>query len=133
MESNLWDLAKVVCDPSKGPRDIGIVQLGLEQEQIDESTDGDHHAYVYNILLITCKYICEILFGFQDLRQLSHEQYEKLKSYFVALEYTIDVTANMSDSTPWELLEQGVELRSIEIAFRKLVSGVDYFPQISTI
>lgn len=127
MESNLYDLANLVCDPTVGPRDIGSIKLGLESEQVQDTTNGDQYAYIYNILLITSKYICEILFGFQDLSLLSLDQFNKLKSYFVALEYTIDVTANKTTSTPWELVKD-TPLNSIEIAFRKLVPGVDYFP-----
>jgi hypothetical protein len=115
MDSNLKELAEMVCEG--GPREIGTIQLELESQT---------HDYVYNILLLTCKYMCEILFGYQDLTKMSREDYTKLNKYFVALDYTIKVTANHTVSLPWDLIENNETLNSIELAFKKLTRGVDY-------
>ena len=113
--NNLKELAEIVC--KGGPKEIGSIQLGLE---------SNDYNYIYNVLLITLKYMCEILYGYQDLTKISRDNYTKLNEYFLALDYNITVTANKTVDSPWELVDNNIELKSVEIQFKKLIRGVDY-------
>jgi hypothetical protein len=112
---NLNELAEMVC--RGGAKGVGTIQLELESHT---------HAYVYNVLLITSKYICEILFGYQDLTRMTRYQFEKLREYVLSLDYKITVTANKGSKTPWDLIDNKETVDSVEIEFKKLTKGIDY-------
>jgi len=117
-ECNLDQLAELVFKHGKKPR--ASIELGIEQEQVNQVTGGDFDKYMYTILVQLFKFGSQMLYNIENILTLSKAQVENISEYFYAINYSIYVTANQTDQEPWDLLRGGIELTSVEIHFRKL-------------
>ena len=117
-ECNLEQLAELVFKHGKKTR--GSIELGIEQEQVNEITNGDFDKYMYTILIELLKHGVKIIYHTDNILTLTKQQVDNLSEYFYAINYSIYVTANQSTQEPWTLLEQNIPLDSIEIHFKKI-------------
>jgi hypothetical protein len=117
-ECNLDELANIVF--KYGKKERGSIELGIEQEQVNEVTNGNFDKYMYNILIELFKFGTKILYDVDNILTLQKHQVENISEYFYAINYSIYVTANKTDQEPWTLLQQNTPLTSVEIHFKKI-------------
>ena len=117
-ECNLDQLAELMF--RHGKKERASIELGIEQEQVDSTTQGNFDNYMYSILIELAKYGTKMVFDIDNILTLDKQQVETLSEYFYAINYSIYVTANNSDQEPWTLLEQGVTLETVQVHFNKI-------------
>lgn len=111
------------------PQEPKSIKLELELESDENNTnilykDGIDQS-VFNILfLVTYKGI-KILFNHDNLLSLTKDQYNLLQKYVNSFGYILEVYGNNTEKTnepktPWELLENNINLTNCTIAFKSL-------------
>lgn len=95
------------------------IQLQLDEATADIAEQEGVENFIFNILyLITFRGI-EILFGHRKIHDLREHQYKLLNEYVLSYGYRLNVHANNSTDTPWDLIKQGQVVRNYQISFEK--------------
>lgn len=101
------------------PGEVNSIQLELEEQSAMIAEDVGVANYIFNILyLITIKGI-KILYGHTNIMDLSEDQYKIIEKYVNSYGYKINVYANDTIYTPWELLKRDIQIVRINISFDK--------------
>jgi hypothetical protein len=112
---NLDDIAELVYKSS--PQAPNTIQLQLDDLTAEIAESEGVENFVFNILcLITFKGI-EILYGHDNVMNLTERQYEKVCQYVQSYGYTLCVYANDSDQTPWQAMQNGIPVQSYRVSF----------------
>lgn len=124
LDENLEQIARTIFTGS--PQEPNSIKLELELETDDTNNkiykDGIDES-VFNILfLITYKGI-NILFNYDNLLNLTKDQYNLLQQYVHSFGYILEVYGNNTEETenpisPWEIIEKGNILTNCTIAFK---------------
>lgn len=93
--------------------------LELEEESSFIAKEDGYENYIFNVLyLITIKGI-KILYGHQNIMLLSEDEFKTVEKYVQSYGYDIIVNGNNTIFTPWQLLKNNIELKTVNISFQK--------------
>lgn len=112
---NLKELSDLLFDESVGPKRAGSIVLGI---------DYSDKKLVYEIMLKVTKYGMKKLFDIESIMDLTERRVKVLSEYLWAVDFYIDVRANGTTESPWEILKRDEKLVSLEICFKR--GGVIY-------
>jgi hypothetical protein len=112
------DNTKVIADSifSRPPGIPGSIQLQLE-EQTADLVESDPDIVFKVVYWITYHGIKTLYGGDTDLLSLSEHQYNVVNKYTRSYGYDLNVFANDSDKTPWEIINRGDTINNYRIYF----------------
>lgn len=117
-EDNLNYIAEQIF--SKPPEAPNSIQLQLEEQTADIAEQEGASNFIFNILFIITFKGIEKLYGHKNIMELTERQYETICSYVASYGYKLQVYANDTFETPWEILNSGRPLYRYKIFFDKL-------------
>jgi hypothetical protein len=116
---NVHQIAQAIFSKPPGPPKS--VQLQLEELTSHIAEEEGVEKFICNILCILTITGIQILYGHKNILLLTSAQYDELCDYVQSYGYTLEVYANDTMFTPWELLNRGVQLRTYKIGFEALL------------
>lgn len=96
------------------------IELQLEEQTADIAQQQGVADFVFNILYLLTFKGMQILFGHNNINQLTRRDYEYLQKYVNSYGYRLEVYANETTSTPWDILDIGGVLFSYKIGFSRI-------------
>ncbi len=119
MDDNLIELAQQIF--GQAPREPNSIQLQLEEQTAEIAEKEGVEQFIFEVLFtLTCHGI-KILFGHQNLQNMTFDQYQLVQEYTKSYGYILRVGANSTQYTPWELLERGHQVYQYNVWFEKVV------------
>ena len=118
VDDNLDDLVEQIL--GNPPQPPGSIQLQLEEETSYIAQKQGVEQFVFDILcMITIKGV-QKLFGHKNLLKLTQDEFCVVSQYVKSYGYVLQVYANNTAESPWELASKGIPILRYHIGFDKL-------------
>lgn len=117
MEDNLDELAERIFAGRPKPR--CSIELQLEEDTADIAED-EGLEFIFKILYLLTHKGMQILFGEQNVYNLTEGQFNILQQYTNSYGYNIIVYANDTNRSPWSLQRDNQKIHRIKISFERI-------------
>ena len=118
-EDNIEEISKSIF--TKPPGHAFSISLQLEEMTSDIAEQDGIDNFIFHILyLITFRGI-EMLYGHKNILRLSEKEYLHIQKYVNSYGYSMDILANDTQKTPWDLMKKRTQIKSYKIGFEPLV------------
>lgn len=115
---NIDEIADAIF--SKPPGAPHSVQLQLEDVTAQMAEQEGVENFIFNILCLLTFKGMEKLYGHKNMLTLTENQFETVQAYVASYGYKLEVVANDTDETPWELQRRDIRIVRYNISFDKL-------------
>lgn len=122
---NINEIAEQIFTKPPGPPKS--IELQLEEITADLAQTTGVTTFVFNILCLLTFRGMEILYGGKEKRTgsqllltLTEPQFRELGKYVASYGYKIEIFANNTEKTPWELIRNGERVYRYNIGFERL-------------
>lgn len=115
---NIDEIAEAIfSNPPGAPHSI---QLQLEEVTAQMAEQQGVENFIFNILCLLTFKGMERLYGHKNIMNLTETEFQTVQSYVASYGYKLEINANDSNNTPWELQRRGVRVTRYNISFDKL-------------
>lgn len=116
---NISDIVEAVFDNPPGAQNSVLLQL--DSTSTDLAYKRGVETYVFEILcLITFKGM-QRLYGHKNLMELTECEFNTIAAYMRSMGYKINVLANDTKKTPWDLLKDNIIPKRYKISFESII------------
>ncbi len=115
---NIDEIAEAIFSKPPGPPNSVQLQLEDLTAEIAEQEGVDN--FVFNILCLLTFKGMQKLYGHKNIIELNEREFLNILDYVKSYGYTLEIRANDTDYTPWQLQSRGIPVRRYNIFFDKL-------------
>ena len=118
MKDNIEEISLAIF--SNPPGNPYSISLQLEESTSEIANEEGIDDYIFQILYIITFNGIKKLYGHKEILKLTETQYLVIQKYVNSYGYKMDVLANDTSSTPWEILKKNKRVFRYKVGFEPL-------------